>query len=197
MSDLLSSTEVTGVVLAGGLSSRFGSDKALHCIEGESFLVRSVHLLQSLCKEVVVSGNRQEYEELTKVQVLKDIYEGCGPLGGIYTALQTIRTPYALFLTCDMPLMQAEPLAKMFETASGVEVVGWRNSLFPLLVSTTLTQEVERALKEGNYRIKRTLCGREKARMLEIPEGWVPLFVNINRREDLPPSSHTHSSLIT
>lgn len=185
----LSKREVTGVVLAGGKSSRFGSNKALYHLRDKSFLERAVYLLQLLCEEILISGNPNEYNTLTKMNILKDSYENCGPLGGIHAGLQAARTPYVLFLTCDMPLMRPEPLQQMLAEATGADVVSWNQTkaggIFPLLVSVKLLPEIESALKQGDYKIKRTLCEREKVRMLDIPDHWAKLFININQKEDL------------
>lgn len=73
-----------GVVLAGGESSRFGSDKALAVLDGESLLTRAVQALQSWCDAVVVVGR-----EAAPVPCLADWPRaGMGPLGGIAAALR-------------------------------------------------------------------------------------------------------------
>ncbi|MGN6498736.1 MAG: molybdenum cofactor guanylyltransferase [Tsuneonella sp.] len=74
---------ILGVVLAGGLSSRFGSDKALAEIGGQTLLARAVDQLSGWCEYVVVAGR-----ELTPAPTLPDWPSpGSGPLGGIAAAL--------------------------------------------------------------------------------------------------------------
>lgn len=73
-----------GVVLAGGQSSRFGSDKALAVLNGESLLTHAVQALQCWCDAVVVVGREQ-----APVPCLADWPRpGMGPLGGIAAALR-------------------------------------------------------------------------------------------------------------
>lgn len=180
--------DVTGVVLAGGQSLRFGSNKALHKVGEETFLMRAISLLDPFCYEVLVSGDRTEYAEMNCPKV-KDIYENCGPLGGIHAALKACNTRYALFLTCDMPLMTAAPLQKMLEQIPH-PVVGWRprnevGGVFPMLLSIALLPEIEEALALGIYKIKRILSETPNSCLLDIPDAWMSFFANINRVEDL------------
>lgn len=185
---MITKEQLTGVVLAGGQSSRFGSDKAMEKRKGKTFLEHAVEVLCILCTEVIISGSKEEYAILGH-RLVKDKYETCGPLGGIHAALCSCHTEYALFLTCDMPLMETAPLCAMLGGTS-TQVVGWKSGkekggIFPLLVSVHLIAEVEQALKAGNYSLRRSLCTEEHTRMIEIPDKWASFFTNVNRREDL------------
>ena len=74
---------ILGVVLAGGQSSRFGSDKALAELAGHTLLARAVDLLAGWCEQVVVAGR-----ETAPAPTLPDWPQaGMGPLGGIAAAL--------------------------------------------------------------------------------------------------------------
>ena len=74
---------ILGAVLAGGQSSRFGSDKALAVLDGRTLLDRAVASLAALCDAVVVVGR-----ETAPVPTLADRPRaGMGPLGGLAAAL--------------------------------------------------------------------------------------------------------------
>lgn len=74
---------ILGAVLAGGKSSRFGSDKALALLDGQTLIARAVNALSSLCDAVVVVGR-----ETAPAPVLPDRPRaGMGPLGGLAAAL--------------------------------------------------------------------------------------------------------------
>ena len=74
---------ILGVVLAGGQSSRFGSDKALAQLAGHTLLARAADLLAGWCEHVVVAGR-----ETAPAPTLPDWPQpGMGPLGGIAAAL--------------------------------------------------------------------------------------------------------------
>lgn len=109
---------LTGVVLAGGLSSRLGQDKTRLCLAGgESLLARSVRLLRGLVPQVLVVGGSTAQAgngaaEADGANVLADAWPGCGPVGGIATALRRSGTD-CLVLSCDLPFMTRPVLERL------------------------------------------------------------------------------------
>ncbi len=89
--------DILGVVLAGGQSRRFGSDKALAVLDGATLLDRAVAQLKGWCATVVVAGRSE-----APVPVVADWpAPGMGPLGGIAGALRLAREQgFAAILTC-------------------------------------------------------------------------------------------------
>ena len=78
---------ILGCVLAGGQSSRFGSDKALAELDGQTLLARAGDLLSGWCEHVVVAGR-----ETAPAPTIPDWpAPGAGPLGGIAAALHLAR----------------------------------------------------------------------------------------------------------
>jgi len=77
---------ILGCVLAGGRSSRFGSDKALAEVGGRTLLAHAVDLLGGWCEYVVVAGR-----ETAPAPTLPDVHPGRGPLGGLAAALHLAR----------------------------------------------------------------------------------------------------------
>jgi molybdenum cofactor guanylyltransferase len=99
-------TELTGFVLAGGESRRMGRPKHELMLDGETLLARTVRLARSVAATVAVLGPRDRARGLD-VGVLPDEIAGRGPLGAVYTGLGHSRTPLSLFLSCDLPFMEA------------------------------------------------------------------------------------------
>ena len=183
---MLHPEDITGVVLAGGKSSRFGSNKALSLYGESSFLQHLIHKIQPYTKEVVVAGFYPEYETLG-VPVLKDVVSESGPLGGILTALTYSTTPWILVLTCDMPLITSEIIMQMLAVGRGETIIGWKHEstpgVFPLLLSKSLLPDIEEAVKEKRFRVKQ-LFDWGNACLIPIPEELHHLFANINNREE-------------
>lgn len=183
---MLHPNDITGVVLAGGRSSRFGSNKALSEFSGKSLLQNSIELLIPYAKEVVVSGSYPEYETLKRT-VLEDEIPEIGPMGGIYTALKQCTTNWLLILTCDMPLISAEIIEQMLHTYEKGDVIGWihgeNGGPFPLLISKNITLWVEQSIKEKKQSVKQ-LFKWEKAYQIAIPDEWSDRFTNINTPQD-------------
>ena len=95
-------TRLLGAVLAGGRSSRFGSDKAVALWEGQRLLDRSRALLEPWCDEVVIVGREGGVPDLP--------HPGLGPLGGIAGALDHGASHgfrCVLTISCDMPRLPA------------------------------------------------------------------------------------------
>ncbi len=88
---------ILGCVLAGGLSTRFGSDKALAELDGHTLIARAVDALSGWCEHVVVVGR-----ETAPAPTLPDWPRaGMGPLAGIAAALHLARDEgYEAVLTC-------------------------------------------------------------------------------------------------
>lgn len=103
--------ELTGVVLAGGLSSRLGKDKAALMLDGEEdLLLRSVRLLLGVSSKVLVVGrDAPGLNDMPGVECIRDEQPGCGPVGGIAAALKHSGTD-CLVLSCDLPFMTATTL---------------------------------------------------------------------------------------
>ena len=98
---------IIGVVLAGGLSTRLGQDKALVRLPGSenSLLARTVALLQEVCGWAIVVGRQQP-----GFACVPDMAPGCGPVGGIATALEHCFGAACLVLSCDLPFMDKQVL---------------------------------------------------------------------------------------
>ena len=90
------STPLEVCILAGGLSSRMGRDKARLRLNGRTLLAQVRDAAQTLGCPVRV--------------IRRDLVTRCGPLGGVFTALKTSRAEAVLFLACDMPFVSPELL---------------------------------------------------------------------------------------
>ncbi|MDH4158256.1 MAG: molybdenum cofactor guanylyltransferase, partial [candidate division Zixibacteria bacterium] len=96
----------TAVILAGGRSRRFGSDKAAFEIRGRPMVSIVADVLGGIFDEVFVAGGEpQEYEKLGLV-CFPDPVEGKGALGGVYNALSRASSEYIFCCGCDMPLIR-------------------------------------------------------------------------------------------
>ena len=164
-----------GVVLAGGQSSRFGSDKALALLDGESLLSHAVQALQCWCDAVVVVGRKQ-----APVPCLADWPRpGMGPLGGIAAALrhaaqQGFDEVLTLGVDCaglpaDLPALLGPAPAYV---ASQPVIGRWPASA---------ASAVEAILQGQGKHSLRALAGRLGARAVELP----PAPANINTPADL------------
>lgn len=95
--------DVSAFILAGGRSSRMGSDKALLEFESRTLLARSLDLVGALTSTVCVVASRKKFGGFGSV--IEDIFSDCGPLGAIHAALRSSQTELNLMLAVDMPFV--------------------------------------------------------------------------------------------
>ena len=79
------------VILAGGKSSRMGTDKALLTIENTNFIKKLCTEFDFLEEKIIARGNRAEIAESTW-SVIPDVYPDHGPIGGLHAALNSCRS---------------------------------------------------------------------------------------------------------
>lgn len=111
---------VTGIILAGGQSSRMGRDKALLPLSSIqspiTFVAHLAALLKRTCQEVIlVARDVEQAANYTsqlpaEVRIVTDHLPNIGPLMGLYSGLAAIHTAYAFVIAVDMPLLQSELL---------------------------------------------------------------------------------------
>ncbi|MFT5208009.1 MAG: molybdopterin-guanine dinucleotide biosynthesis protein A [Candidatus Omnitrophota bacterium] len=105
-------TSLIGVVLAGGKSRRFGSNKALAEFNGKPLIQQSLGLLKSLgFKSCISTSSVNDYTALG-YPLIRDLYPDTGPLGALYSALVFTKNPI-LVLTCDMPSITIASLQEL------------------------------------------------------------------------------------
>jgi len=85
----MANSGISVFVLAGGRSSRMGSDKALLTYGSHTLLERALRIA-SECGKIYIVGARDRYANFG--ETIEDIYPGCGPLGGIHAALRATTT---------------------------------------------------------------------------------------------------------
>jgi len=96
---------VTGVILAGGTSSRMGRNKALLEINGSSIITRTYRTLAELFHEVVIVTNTPQDYEFIPCRKVPDIYPGIGSVAGLHSALAHSTTERTFVTACDMPFV--------------------------------------------------------------------------------------------
>jgi molybdopterin-guanine dinucleotide biosynthesis protein A len=94
---------VTGVILAGGSSSRMGSNKALLSYHGGRLIESIYGKLASVFAEVIVVTNHPEHYEFLPCTKVRDIFAGRGGLAGLHAGLSHSGSPAIFAVACDMP----------------------------------------------------------------------------------------------
>jgi len=169
-----------------------GSDKALLPIGRANLLQLIFDKARHLVPQPVIVGSRARYAQYG--EVIEDVIRGCGPLSGIHAALSATQTDQNLILSVDMPLMTAEFLLWLLERTSANEelviVPEADGRVQPLcaVYRRAAYQEVERALRIGEYKVDRLfslLPTRSISETEWLAAGFPPhIFRNVNTPQD-------------
>jgi molybdopterin-guanine dinucleotide biosynthesis protein A len=106
---------ITGAILAGGSSTRYGKNKAFLKIGGVRLIDNMVQEMKSIFQRVILIANEKKKYEYLEVEIFEDLVKGFGPLGGIYTGLMSISNQAGFFVACDMPRINRQLVRYMVD----------------------------------------------------------------------------------
>ena len=163
---------VTGVLLVGGASRRFGAPKALARLDGETLAERAWRVLGEACDERIAVGKVADGITLP-FPLLDDGTPVRAPIAGVVAGLRAAGNDVCVVLPVDCPLISADSLRRLAHKATAVSPTGplpgaFRRSDLPLL---------ERKLSTGEYSLRDV-----PATVVELDEGEL---VNVNTAADL------------
>lgn len=157
----------TGIVLAGGSSSRMGRDKAFIEVDGRPLVAIAVDALRSggASRVLVVAGDALRIRRLDLgLELLADEHPGDGPLGGLATGLRASRDPIAMVLACDMPAIDGESVTRIVGALAdhpaalvATPVVGDRRQILTAAYRVTVLPALDAAFAAGERAPRRAL----------------------------------------
>ena len=189
-------SKITGIILAGGKSSRMGRDKGWIELNNKPLINYAIEALKPYCNELVISSNSKEYKSLG-YPVYEDKIKRCGPMGGIYSSLLHSSSRYNMVLSCDMPLISTElikyVLDKSIEGKLSLPVHG-ANFMEPLcaVYPLEIIPHLEKFIKEGKLKLIDLVNSIPTEQIMIDPSKYFyhpDLFHNINRPGDLERAS--------
>jgi len=185
---------VTGVVQAGGRSTRMGGrPKALIEIGGRRIIERVVHAIAPLVDALIVVTNTPDAYAFLGLPMVADLYPDGGSLGGIYSGLQAASADAAFTVACDMPFLHREVARLVIERAGEADVVIPRAAgelqTLHAAYSRACLEPMRRRLDAGRLKI---IGFFDEVRVLEIDEAAIArhrapeiVFMNVNTPEEL------------
>lgn len=172
--------EVTGVLLVGGASRRFGSPKALARFQGEVLGERAHRLLEEAFGRVLVVGKEVDGLSLP-FPVVDDGSETRAPIVGVAAALRAAATDLIVVLPTDMPLVSADVLRRLAAEAEGFDAAVPQTGPLPGAYWKSALQLLEGRIASGDLALYRALQELE-VRVVELDE---KLLANVNSPLDL------------
>jgi molybdopterin-guanine dinucleotide biosynthesis protein A len=108
--------DIAAFILAGGKSTRMGTDKAFLEVGGRTLLSRALDVAATVTEDVAIVGDGSKFFPLGRV--VEDLYPEQGPLGGIHAALASSHAALNLMLAVDMPYLETDFLQYLVSEAS-------------------------------------------------------------------------------
>ncbi|MBW1912146.1 MAG: molybdenum cofactor guanylyltransferase [Deltaproteobacteria bacterium] len=184
---------VTGVVLAGGKSSRFGKNKALAEINGIPLIERVIHIMGSVFERLIISSNTPDEYSYLQLPIHEDLIKGLGPIGGIYTGLNVIEDEAAFFVACDMPFINQGLIRYIVNVKGDFDAVApkidWKMEALHALYKKNCLSVIKEMIDSRSYQ---TLKLFQKVNVRFVDEEEVrrfdpqlKSFVNVNRPDEL------------
>ena len=179
------------LILAGGKSTRMGSDKAKSEIDGKSMLQRAVDFWRSVLpdsKIYAAVGHSDHFTHLPEgVTAIADLIADCGPMGGLHAAFHTTGAELLAVSAVDMPLLTRDALNALFSKRTCCEDIcvythdGKPEPLFGFYRSSCLPR-IDAMLAAGNYRMTQ-LVADSKSTLVKLADP-TPV-TNTNTPEEL------------
>ena len=192
---------VAGFILAGGESSRMGTEKSRLVLSGQSFVERIARELSGVTSSIKVVGDKVSPAELKlhlnlpiDIQAAPDVYPKWGALGGVHAALSACSESWALVVACDFPFVTSELFASLasvredFEAVAPIQEDGIPQPLCSFYRVEPCLRLAEQLIKSGE-RKPITLLQSVRTRWVLFNElnhlkGADCFFDNINTPED-------------
>lgn len=186
--------KIVGVIVAGGQSRRFGSDKAFSLYKGKLFFQHSLQAVSSFADEVIIVTSRTlfpRFNTMANVKVVEDMeeFKGCGPLAGIYTAMNEYQAEWYAVLPVDVPLVTSSLVDCLVSKIDGtydaiVPVIGGKLQPLLALYRNSVRERIYDQLVREEYKMGTILKGLSVLYLTEEEIGEREAFHNINTKQD-------------
>ncbi len=178
---------ITGIILAGGKSTRMGTDKGLMFYKGRPMIQHILDPMAKVCQRILIVTSNPMYG-MFGFELVKDEEHDYGPVIGILSGLRQSGTERNLILSCDAPFVGFDLMKKLVLNSDEVDVVAAASSegIHPLIAvyNRTCIHGFEEAVAENEHRL-RTVLQKFNVRELKVQGEDEFRVRNLNTREDV------------
>ena len=180
--------KMTGIILAGGKSSRMGSDKSMLVFRGKRLIEYPYGLMKNTCHQIIVSTNSPGLQ-LPDVTYVPDNYSNTGPLAGLEAALSQSDTPWNFVVPCDMPFVDKELFSALHQEKEGYDCVVPVNAdgkATPLIgfFNRNMLPVIRQQIQSGDYKMFNLL---KQFHVKYYQTASLKVTINFNSMADLNP----------
>ncbi len=188
---MIPASQLTGIILAGGKSSRMGQDKARMIWKGKRLVDWVKLAMLPVCSKVLISSNA-DTKLFPDDRVISDRFQNIGPIAGIDSGLFHAQTPYCLIVSCDTPAVSTSLFTYMIDQHGGFDISlaahDGVNEPMMGLYTRSIHSHIVRSIEKQNYKPP-AIIRETRWQEINIHPGlnfYSPeLFKNMNRPEDL------------
>ena len=146
------------IILAGGLSSRMGTNKAFLNVGGETNIERIRNILQLEFRDLLLVTNQMEEYQYLNLPMVSDLYPGKGPLAGIHAGLSVSTQSVNFIVACDMPFISVTLARFLVEQIEDYDIVvpsigGQLHTLFSVFKKSA-APVIKESIKNNKFRIQ-------------------------------------------
>ena len=184
--------KITGILLAGGKSTRFGKDKGLLKWKGNYLADIPLGALKDCFQNVMINSNNPDYK-FFGLPVFEDELRDIGPIGGIIQSLTIVSTEYIFVLACDMPNIDKKVINYLVSNLNDNNIVVpvTEDGMEPLcaIYSKKCLPVIKEMIKIGDFKLINLFNKCEKVLFLTLASQLNGFekekFVNINYPIDI------------
>lgn len=186
--------KVTGVIQAGGRSTRMGGEpKALIELGGRRIVERVLAAIAPVVDDVLVVTSTPERYAFLGLPMVGDVFPEGGSLGGIYSGLAAASGEAVFTVACDMPFLRSDVARLVVARADEADVViprlGDQLETLHAVYGKRCLPHMEERLRAGRLKIVGFF---DRVRVVEVPEADVRrladpevVFMNVNTPDEL------------
>lgn len=147
-----------GVILAGGKSSRMGTDKALLKLNNKTVIEHIISEFLKVTDDIIIVANKPEYYHFLNLPIVSDRYQDKGPLGGLETALYHGSADNYLISACDTPFINHRVYQVLLAELKNFDAIipKYKDRLHPLsgIYARSLLPDIQYQIEQNNLRVQ-------------------------------------------
>lgn len=184
---------ITGIILAGGKSSRMGTDKGLLKLNDSSFIEKIASTLKPFVNEIIIVSDHKEHDAFGFKRI-EDFYKDAGPLSGLLSGLYKSKTQDNIILSCDIPFISEELIEQLVNNSSEealINQIECEGKTMPL-IATYKKQcwlPIHKALENDERRV-RVLVKSLNPNTITVDSNYKLMVENINTPEQYKTLKH-------
>ncbi|MBD80656.1 MAG: hypothetical protein CL840_17205 [Crocinitomicaceae bacterium] len=178
--------EVGAIILAGGKSSRMGTDKGLLKFQSQHLVQYSINAVDNLCKEISLVTSNPEYDQFG-YRRLEDETPELGPLGGIQSGLRSSKYEWNVILSTDIPKIDESIVKSLIRPPIEelIRVARCNDRVQPLIgvYSKWILPELDKFIRNGGRSVFEFIANFNPV-YANFPAEQARAFENVNTMEE-------------